>query len=62
MMANLFPDFFEPDVLVTPIYKKEMNLRIVDKLNYLLDESKGIYLENYWYSLKYTVQTLHGIY
>ena len=41
-----------------------MNLRVIDKFHYLLGEmeSKGKYLENYWYNLKYIVHALHAIY
>ena len=41
-----------------------MNLRIINKLHYLLGEMKvkERYLENYWYNLKYMVKALHGVY
>ena len=64
MVTGLFPDYFEPKVMVTVKYKQTMNLRIIKKLHYLLGEMKAkeTYLENYWYNLKYMVKALHAIY
>ena len=64
MATNKFPDVFEPGLLVTLRYKKEMNLRITEKLQYLLGEikQKGNYLKQHWYSAKYMVHALHGSY
>ena len=64
MATNKFPDVFEPGLLFTPRYKKEMNLRITEKLQYLLGEikQKGNYLEQHWYSAKYMVHALHCTY
>ena len=63
MLTELFPDYFEPNIMVTAKYKT-MNLRIINKLHYLLGEMKVKvgYLENYWYNLKYMVKALHGVY
>ena len=64
MPTELFPDYFEPNIMVTAKYKQTMNLRIINKLHYLLREMKvkERYLENYWYNLKYMVKALHGVY
>ena len=64
MLTELFPDYFEPNMMVTTKYKQTMNLRIIDKLHYLIGEMKfkENYVENYLYNLKYMVKALHGVY
>ena len=64
MSTELFPDYFEPNIMVTAKYKQTMNLRIINKLHYLIGEIKfkENHVEKYWYNLKYMVKALHGVY
>ena len=61
---KIYPDVFECDVLVSIRKKKRLSLTMLDKINYFVDEiskKKGT-IHLYWYSLKYFVQCLHGVY
>ena len=61
---KLYPDVFEPNILISLHEKKGTNLRMIDKNVYLLREikAKKKYLHDYWYSLKYLVHALHTAY
>ena len=60
-------DVFESGVsgvLVSIWEKKELNLKMLDKINYFVGEisTKRSTIYMYWYSLKYLVWCLHGVY
>ena len=50
---KLYPDVFEPNILISLYEKKCTNLQMIDKNVYLLREikAKKKYLHDYWYSL-----------
>ena len=61
---KIYADVFESGVLVSIWEKKNLNLTMLDKINYFVTEisKKKSTLHLYWYSLKYFVHSLHGGY
>lgn len=63
-VKKIHPDVFEPDVLVSVNDKWSLNLRMIDKINYLVVEiwKKTPSLHLYWYSFKYPTPAPHAVY
>ena len=61
---KIHQDLFEPGVLLSVQDKWYLNLRMLDKVIYLLREirNKNHFLHLYWYSLKYMMCALHAVY